>query len=177
MNLKGSKTEKNLEAAFAGESMARNKYSYYASVARKEGYVQIADLFEETAANEKEHAKVHFKYLKGISNTLVNLQAAVDGEHYENTQMYPEFAKIAKAEGFDEIAVAFEKIGEVEKAHEKRYKKLLDNINNGEVFKKEKALKWKCDNCGYVAEGIEAPKQCPACKHGQKFFELLAENY
>ena len=177
MELKGSKTEKNLEAAFAGESMARNKYAYFASVARNEGYIQIANLFEETSDNEKEHAKVHFKNLHGIGNTIANLEAAISGENYEHTKMYPEFAKIAKEEGFDDIAKAFKEIGEVEKAHEKRYKALLANIKNNSVFKKEKKVKWKCDNCGYIHEGLEAPDSCPACKHAKKYFEVLAENY
>jgi len=177
VNLKGSKTEKNLLAAFSGESQARNKYTYFASVAKKEGYLQIANLFEETAANEKEHAKVHFKYLEGISNTIDNLQTAIDGENYEYTEMYPGFAKIAHEEGFTDIAKAFEKIGEFEVAHEKRYTTLLKNIENNSVFKKEKKVKWRCTNCGYIHEGIEAVEVCPACKHGKKFFEVLAENY
>jgi len=177
MELQGSETEKNLMAAFAGESQARNKYAYFASVAKKEGYVQIANLFEETSDNEKEHAKVHFKFLKGIGSTVENLKEAIAGEHYENTEMYPSFAKMAREEGFEDIATAFEKIGEVEVAHENRYKALLKNIENNTVFKKEKKVKWRCNNCGFIHEGLEAPDVCPACKHGKKFFEVLADNY
>jgi rubrerythrin len=177
MELKGSKTEQNLQEAFAGESMARNKYTYFASVAKKEGYVQIANLFEETAANEKEHAKVHFKYLKGIGNTKENLKEAAEGENYEHTQMYPGFAKIAREEGFEEIATAFEKIGEVEAKHEKRYKTLLENIEKNKVFEREQVQEWKCGNCGYVHTGTKAIDLCPACKHPQKYFEIKETNY
>jgi len=177
MDLKGSKTEENLLAAFAGESQARNKYTYFAKVAKKEGYVQISNIFEETAANEQEHAKVHFKYLKGIGDTIANLKAAVAGEHYEQAEMYPEFAKVAHEEGFEDIAKSFEEIGNVEKKHEERYQKLLKNIDDDKVFKKDKEVEWKCNNCGYVFVGKEAPEECPACKHPQAHFELRAENY
>jgi rubrerythrin len=177
MELKGSQTEKNLWDAFAGESQARNKYSYYASTAKKEGYVQIANILEETAANEKEHAKVHFKHLKGIGNTVENLKAAADGENYEHTEMYPNFAKIAREEGFLDIAESFEKIGEVEKEHEKRFKKLLENIEKGIVFERNEEQSWKCDNCGYVHHGKAAIDLCPACKHAKKFFEIKESNY
>ncbi|MCP4482377.1 MAG: rubrerythrin family protein [bacterium] len=177
MELKGSKTEENLKAAFAGESQARNKYTYYAAVAKQEGYEQIAKIFLETADNEKEHAKVHFKYLDGISNTLDNLKDASAGEHYEETEMYPEFAKVAREEGFEDIAKSFEEIGHAEIAHEKRYNKLIVNIENGIVFEKEESVKWKCDNCGYVHEGNTPPDSCPACKHAKNFFEVLLENY
>ena len=176
-DLKGTKTEKNLLAAFAGESQARNKYTYFAKVAKKEGYEQISKIFQETADNEKEHAKLEFKYLKGIGNTIENLKAAATGENYEWTEMYPSFAKIAQEEGFSEIAKSFLEIAEVEKEHEKRYKKLLKNIEDGKVFKTDTSVKWRCLNCGYVHEGEEAPKNCPACKHPQSFFELLCENY
>lgn len=175
--LKGSKTEENLKAAFAGESMARNKYTYFASVAKKEGYVQIAKLFEETADNEKEHAKVEFKYLSGIGDTVANLKEAAAGEYYEWSDMYPTFAKEAEEEGFPEIAESFRKIADVEKEHEARYKKLLKNIEEGKVFKKDSPVKWRCLNCGYIHEGEEAPEKCPACKHGQKYFELFVETY
>jgi len=190
MELKGSRTEKNLMAAVAGESQARNRYTYFASQARKEGYEQIAAIFLETADNEKEHAKLEFKRLLGgeveitaafpagvIGDTAANLEAAAAGEHYEWTEMYPEFAKIAKEEGFDQIAVMFTEIGEVEEQHEKRYLALLENIKNGTVFKKDAVVKWHCRNCGYVHEGNEAPKACPACAHPQAYFEILAENY
>lgn len=177
MELKGSKTEKNLLAAFAGESQARNKYSYFASQARKEGYEQIAAIFQETADNEKEHAKKEFKFLKGIGDTRANLLAAAEGENHEWTSMYPEFAKVAREEGFTKIAKVFEEIAKVEKGHEKRYKKLLKNLEEGKVFKKDNPVMWKCRNCGYIYEGTEPPKICPACDHPQSYYELLSENY
>jgi rubrerythrin len=174
----GPKTIKNLESAFAGESMARNKYDYFASVFRKAGYVQIANFFEETARNEKEHAKVWAKQLGYISDDLkTNLEAAIAGEHYENNQMYPQMEAEALEEGHPEIAKLFKEIGEVEKEHEARYKKLLDNLEKGEVFKKPVVKRWKCNNCGHVHEGTEAPLVCPACSHPQAYFEVLEENY
>jgi len=176
-NLKGSKTEENLKKAFAGESQARNKYTYFASVARREGYEQIAAIFEETADNEKEHAKMALKFLEGIGDTEKNLEEAIKGENYEWTTMYREFEEVAREEGFDEIAAFFKEVAEVEEAHEKRYRALLENLHNGEVFKKEKPVKWKCRNCGYIHEGTEAPEVCPACKHPQAYYELLCENY
>ena len=177
MELKGSRTEANLQAAFSGESEARNKYTYFASVAKKEGYEQIANIFLETAENEKEHAKLHLKYLQGIGNTRENLAAAAAGENYEWTSMYEEFAKIADEEGFTEIAKTFRGIGEVEKHHEERYRKLLENIEEGEVFKKGSIVVWKCRNCGHIHVGIDAPSICPVCKHPQSYFEVNAENY
>ena len=177
MELKGSKTEKNLLSAFAGESQARNKYTYFASKARKEGYEQIAAIFQETADNEKEHAEREFKLLKGIGDTKANLKASAEGENYEWTSMYPEFARIAREEGFTEIAQVFEEIAKVEKEHELRYKKLLANIEQEKAFKKENSVKWKCRNCGYIYEGTEPPKICPACAHPQSYYELLCENY
>ena len=177
MSVKGTKTEQNLLAAFSGESQARNKYTYFASVANKEGYKQVAAIFQETADNEKEHAKVHFKYLSGIGSTLENLKAAAEGENYEHSQMYPNFAEIAREEGFEEIAVAFEEIGKVEQAHEARYKALSLAIEEGKVFKKDTSVKWHCRNCGAIIEGDTAPHSCPACKHPQAHFEVLAENY
>ncbi len=177
MKLEGSQTEKNLLAAFAGESQARNKYTYFASVAKKEGYEQIAAIFEETAGNEKEHAEVEFKFLKGIGTTKDNLKAAAEGEHYEWTEMYPNFEKIAREEGFVEIANAFKEIAEVEEEHEKRYKKLLDNVIKNRVFRSDTIVKWKCRNCGYVHKGTTPPERCPACDHPQSYYELLAENY
>jgi rubrerythrin len=177
MKLEGSQTEKNLLAAFAGESQARNKYTYFASVARKEGYEQIAAIFEETAGNEKEHAEVEFKFLKGIDDTKANLAAAAAGEHYEWTDMYPSFEKAAREEGFIEVANAFKEISKVEAEHEKRYKKLLANIEKKRVFKSDKIVKWKCRNCGYVHNGKTAPGVCPACNHPQSYYELMAENY
>ncbi len=177
MELKGSKTEKNLLAAFAGESQARNKYSYFASQAKKEGYEQIAAIFQETADNEKEHAKKEFKFLKAIGDTKANLLAAAEGENHEWTSMYPEFAKVAREEGFTKIAKVFEEIAKVEKEHEKRYKKLLKNLEEGKVFKKDNPVMWKCRNCGYIYEGTEPPKICPACDHPQSYYELLSENY
>jgi len=177
MDLKGSKTEKNLWTAFEGESKARNKYTFYASVAKKEGYEQIADIFSITADNEKEHAKLWFKFLGGIGDTAANLKDAAAGENYEWSQMYKEFEKEAREEGFEEIANHFKKVAEVEAEHEKRYLALLKNVENGTVFKKDEVVKWRCRNCGYVHVGKEAPAVCPACAHPQKYFELLAENY
>ena len=177
MELKGSKTEKNLMEAFAGESQARNKYTYFASVAKKEGYEQIAELFLETAENEKEHAKIHFQYLNGIGDTKANLAAAAAGENYEWTDMYDRMAKEADEEGFTEIAAKFRGIAAVEKEHEARYRKLLENLENGEVFKRGSITIWKCRNCGHIVVGTEAPKVCPVCNHPQSFFEIKAENY
>jgi len=176
-DLKGTKTEKNLMEAFAGESQARNKYTYFASKAKKEGYEQITSLFLETAENEKEHAKLHFKKLDGIGSTIDNLKAAAAGENFEWTEMYPRMAKEAKEEGFEEIAKMFEGIAEVERKHEKRYKKLLDNLEKREVFKRDGKVYWKCRNCGYIHEGSEALEICPVCKHPRAYFELLSENY
>ncbi|HWP98473.1 MAG TPA: rubrerythrin family protein [Syntrophomonadaceae bacterium] len=179
MDLKGSKTEKNLLEAFAGESQARNKYTFFASQADKEGFKQMAAIFLETADNEKEHAKLLYKTLMGgqVPCTEDNLLTAAQGENFEHTSMYPEFEKIAREEGFDEIARMFKEIAEVEEEHEKRYRKLLENLKNQTVFKKEQSTKWKCRNCGYVHEGPEAPDVCPACAHPQSYYELLAENY
>lgn len=177
MELKGSKTEKNLMEAFAGESQARNKYTYFASVAKKEGYEQIAALFLETAENEKEHAKIHFKYLNGISDTKANLAAAAAGENYEWTDMYDRMAKEADEEGFTEIAAKFRGIGTIEKEHEARFRRLLENVENGEVFKRGSITIWKCRNCGHIVVGTEAPKVCPVCNHAQSYFEVKAENY
>ena len=189
-SVKGTKTEKNLLKAFAGESQARNRYTYFASTARKEGYEQIANIFTETADNEKEHAKVFFKYLEGgdvevlasypagvVKDTKANLEAAADGEKFEWTKLYADFAWIAKEEGFSEIARSFEQIAKVERFHESRYRKLVANVASGEVFKKKSPVKWHCTNCGYVLEGTEAPKECPACKHPQAYYEVLAENF
>ena len=179
MDLKGSKTEKNLMAAFSGESEARNKYTYFASKARKEGYEQIAAIFEETALNEKEHAKIWFKLLNGgeIPSTLENLNAAAAGENYEWTDMYEGFAKTAKEEGFDRIAYLFEEVGKIEKEHEARYKKLIENLQDGLVFSKDGDKIWKCRNCGHIVIGKEAPAVCPVCNHPQSYFEIKAENY
>ena len=177
MELKGSKTEKNLMEAFAGESQARNKYTYFASVAKKEGYEQIAALFLETAENEKEHAKIHFKYLNGISDTKANLAAAAAGENYEWTDMYDRMAKEADEEGITEIAAKFRGIGAIEKEHEARFRRLLENVENGEVFKRGSITIWKCRNCGHIVVGTEAPKVCPVCNHAQSYFEVKAENY
>ena len=179
MELKGSKTEQNLMKAFAGESQARNKYTYYASKAKKDGYEQIAAIFEETANNEKEHAKMWFKLLQGgqIKSTAENLKDAAAGENYEWTDMYAGFAKIAKEEGFDRIAYLFEEVGKIEKEHEARYLKLLDNVENELVFSKDGDKIWKCRNCGHICIGKEAPKVCPVCEHPQSFFEIKAENY
>lgn len=189
-DLKGSKTEQNILTAFAGESQARNRYTYFASAAKKEGYVQISSIFEETANQEKEHAKRLFKLLEGgeaqitgafpagvIGNTLENLLEAAAGEHYEQKTMYPEFAATAREEGFDEIAKIFEAIAVAEKQHEKRYNDLAANIKSGSVFKKKDVVTWRCRNCGYLHEGTEAPDVCPACNHPIAHFELLGENY
>ena len=179
MELKGSRTEKNLQAAFAGESQARNKYTYYASKARKEGYEQIAAIFEETAENEKEHAKLWFKYLHGgdVPTTEVNLKDAAEGENYEWTEMYEEFARVAKEEGFNEIAARFMLVGKIEAEHEKRYLKLLENVKGGKVYIAEDVVVWKCRNCGHIHVGKCAPEICPACAHPKSFFELQAKNY
>ena len=178
MELKGSKTEENLLAAFAGESEARNKYTYYASKARKEGYVQIANIFEETAANEKEHAKIWFKLLKGgIGTTAENLADAAAGENYEWTDMYATFAKEAREEGFDEIATLFEGVAAIEKEHEERYKKLLENVEKGLVFSKDGDTIWQCSNCGHICIGKQAPEVCPVCAHPQSYFQVKAEIY
>lgn len=178
MQLKGSKTEENLWKAFAGESQARNKYDYFASQAKKEGYEQIAAIFTESAANEKEHAKLLFKLaMGGIPQTDENLLASAAGENEEHTSMYPEFERIAREEGFEQIANIFKEIASVEKAHEARYRKLLANITNKTVFKKSQPVKWKCRNCGYIFEGTEAPKVCPACAHPQSYYEVMEENY
>jgi rubrerythrin len=177
MQLKGSKTEKNLWEAFAGESMARNKYNYFASVAKKEGYEQIAAIFNETADNEKEHAKLHFKALAGIGSTTDNLKAAAEGENYEWNDMYPRMAKEADEEGFKEIAEMFRNIAKVEAEHEQRYKDLAKNIEEGCVFLRDGKVFWKCRNCGAVYECKEAPKLCPVCKHPQAHFEIQAKNW
>jgi len=175
--LKDTRTEKNLLAAFAGESQARNKYTYYASVARKEGYEQVAAFFLETADNEKEHAKLHLKALNGIGATIENLKAASSGEQAEWTEMYPRMAKEAREEGFEEIAKLLEGIGAIEKAHQERYKRLLKAIESGAIFKKSRKVTWKCRNCGHIHEGAEAPESCPVCKHPRAYFELMAENF
>ncbi|MBW2552674.1 MAG: rubrerythrin family protein [Deltaproteobacteria bacterium] len=190
MELKGSKTEKNLLASFAGESQARNRYTYFASVARKAGFEQISAIFLETAENEKEHAKKFFKFLKGgeveitasypagvIGDTATNLEASASGENIEWTKLYPEAEKVAREEGFSKIADTFKEIAEVEKQHEKRYRKLLKNVKEGTLFKKDNVVEWKCRNCGYIHKGKEAPEECPACAHPQSFFELFCENY
>jgi rubrerythrin len=189
-SIRGTKTEKNLLAAFAGESQARNRYTYFSGAAKKEGFEQIANIFSETAENEKEHAKVFFKYLEGgdteitatfpagmIKDTKSNLEAAAAGENMEWTTIYSDFAKIAKDEGFAEVARSFEQIAKVEKFHESRYRKLINNIASNEVFRKKETTKWHCINCGYISEGTDAPKECPACKHPQAFYEPLAENF
>ncbi|MCX7956740.1 MAG: rubrerythrin family protein [Endomicrobia bacterium] len=189
-SIKGTKTEKNLLASFAGESQARNRYTYFASVAKREGYEQISWIFIDTAENEKEHAKRFFKFLEGgeveiqaafpagiIGDTKTNLKQAAAGENYEYTKMYPEFAKIARQEGFEEIAKVFEAISSVEQGHEKRYLKLLENIEKNIVFRRSQPVKWRCRNCGYIHEGLEALQRCPSCDHPQAFFELLCENY
>ena len=173
----GTQTEKNLEAAFAGESQARNKYTYFASVAKKQGFEQIADLFLKTADNEKEHAKMWFKELMGIGDTTANLGAAADGENYEWTDMYAGFAKTAREEGFDHIADLFEGVAKIEKEHEERYLKLLDNVRSGSVFAKREKVIWICRNCGHIHEGPEAPESCPTCAHPQSYFELRVINY
>jgi rubrerythrin len=189
-SVKGTQTEKNLLTAFAGESQARNRYTFFASVARKEGYEQIANIFTETAGNEKEHAEIFFKYLEGgnveitaaypagiIGDTLTNLNAAADGEKLEWSVLYANFGKTAAEEGFKDIATSFKEIAEVEEFHESRYRKLAANVASGEVFKKKTVVKWHCTNCGYIHEGTEAPDECPACKHPQAYYELLEENY
>ena len=189
-SIKGAKTELNLLKAFAGESQARNRYTYFASAAKKEGFEQVANIFTETAENEKEHAKVFFKYLEGgdaeitaiypagaIKDTKSNLEEAAAGENMEWTQIYQDFAKTARDEGFPEVARSFEQIAKVERFHESRYRKLIGNIADAQVFKKKTAVKWHCINCGYVVEGEEAPKECPACKHPQSYYEVLAENF
>ncbi len=178
-NIKGTKTEANLQAAFAGESEARNKYSYFASKARKEGYNQIADIFEETALNEKEHAKLWFKLLNGgeIGDTASNLEAAAEGENYEWTDMYAKFAATAKEEGFPRIAALFELVGAIEKTHEERYRKLLQNVKDGIVFSRDGEKIWQCANCGHIVVGKQAPATCPVCAHPQSFFQIKAENY
>lgn len=189
-SIKGTRTEKNLLASFAGESQARNRYTFFASVARKEGYEQIANIFTETAGNEKEHAEIFFKYLEGgdltitaaypagvIGDTKANLVAAADGEKMEWSVIYKEAEKVAREEGFKDIAASFKEIAEVEEFHEGRYRRLAANVTKGEVFKKKASVKWHCTNCGYIHEGPEAPKECPACKHPQAYYELLAENY
>jgi len=176
-DLKGTKTEKNLQEAFSGESQARNKYTYFASVAKKEGYEQLSAIFAETADNEKEHAKLWFKLLQGIGNTADNLKSAAEGEHYENSSMYPRMAQEAREEGFEDIAVLFERVAAIEAEHEKRYRALLQNLNEGKVFVKDGVVLWKCRNCGHIHEGKEAPKVCPTCAHPQAYFELLARNY
>jgi len=189
-SLKGTRTEKNLLAAFAGEAQARNRYTYFASAAKKEGFIQISNIFAETAENEKEHAKVFFKYLEGgdveitaaypagkIQNTLKNLEAAAAGENLEWSVLYRDFAAIAREEGFPEIANSFEQVAKVERFHEARYRKLAANVAAGEVFKKAAPVKWHCINCGYVFEGVQAPKECPACRHPMDYYEVLSENY
>jgi rubrerythrin len=188
--LKGSKTEKNLLASFAGESQARNRYTFFAGQARKEGYMQIADVFEETASQEKEHAKRFFKFLEGgdleivaafpagvIGSTLDNLKAAAAGEHHEQAEMYPEFARVAREEGFEVIAKVWDAVSVAEKQHEKRYTDLAANIEKGTVFKKDETTIWRCRNCGYLHEGLEAPAACPACAHPKDYFEVLGENW
>jgi len=189
-SLKGTQTEKNILTAFAGESQARNRYTYFASKAKKEGYVQISNIFQETADSEKEHAKQLFKFLEGgeaeisasfpagvIGSTAENLKASAAGENHEHTTMYPEFARIAEEEGFSEVAEVMKSIAVAEKQHERRYLGLLENIEKGQVFKKDNVVKWKCGNCGYIHEGEEAPKECPACAQPRAHFELLGENY
>jgi len=190
MQLKGSQTEKNLLTAFAGESQARNRYTYFASQARKEGYIQIANIFEETANQEKEHAKRLFKFLQGgeveiqakfpagvIGNTSENLKAGAAGEHYEWSEMYPTFAKVARSEGFEEIAKVFESIAVAEKQHEKRYLALKQNVDTGKVFVRDSEVVWRCQNCGYIHVGKAAPEACPACAHPKAYFEILGENW
>lgn len=179
MELKGSKTEANLQAAFAGESQARNKYTFYASVARKEGMNQIADFFEETARNEKEHAKIWFKQLHGggVPDTITNLKDAAAGENYEWTEMYADFARVAKEEGFAKIAYLFEAVGKIEKEHEERYNALLANIEEGKVFARGEEQVWQCDNCGHLHFGKSAPEMCPVCAHPKAYFEIRATNY
>ena len=175
--LKGSKTEANLKTAFSGESEARNKYTYFASVAKKEGYQQIAAIFEETAANEKEHAKMWFKELGGLGTTAENLLSAAQGENYEWTDMYDRFAKEAEEEGFERIATLFRGVAAIEKEHEERYRKLLENVKNGEVFEKGSVVIWQCRNCGHIVVGTKAPDVCPVCNHPQAYFQVKPENY
>ncbi len=190
MDFVGSQTEKNLLAAFAGESQARNKYTFFASVARKEGYEQIAAIFEETAANEKEHAELFFKHLKGgmveikasypagvIASTADNLKAAAEGEKFEWGTLYPNFGEVAEKEGFNDVATTFRMVAKVEAYHERRYNKLLESVQQGKVFKKDAPIKWKCRNCGYVFEGPMAPEKCPVCAHPKAYFEVWTENY
>ena len=177
MELKGSKTEANLLAAFAGESQARNKYTYFAGQARKEGYEQIAAIFEETAGNEKEHAKLWFKALNGIGTTADNLIAAAEGEHYEWTEMYKKMSETAREEGFNALADAFAEVAKIEKTHEDRYIKLAENVQNSEVFKRPDIKVWYCRNCGHLEYGTEAPEVCPVCSHPKSYFEIKAENY
>ena len=177
MELKGSQTEKNLWAAFAGESQAYTKYGYYASRAKKDGFEQISALFTETSGNEKEHAKIWFKLVAGIGTTAENLEAAADGEHEEWTSMYPEFAKVAREEGFTKIANLFEAVAKIEKEHEERYRLLLSNVKDEKVFKKDEKIIWQCRNCGYVCESPQAPQVCPVCAHPQAYFEQLKKNY
>jgi rubrerythrin len=176
-DLKGSKTEQNLKDAFAGESQARNKYTYFASVAKKEGYEQIAAIFQETADQEKEHAKLHLKLLEGIGDTAANLKEAAGGENYEWTSMYPGMAKTARQEGFEEIARLFDGLAKIEKEHEERYKRLLENFRSGRVFAKPQRVKWRCRNCGFVHEGEKALQMCPVCKHPQAYFEIVTESF
>jgi rubrerythrin len=189
-SIKGTTTEKNLLAAFAGESQARNRYTYYAGAAEKEGYLQIAEMFRETAENEKEHAKLFFKYLEGgmveikaqypagvIGSTADNLKASAAGEREEWGILYPNFGKIAREEGFPDVAATFEEVAKVESAHEERYLKLLANVEKSQVFKRSAEVKWKCRNCGYIHVGMEAPQICPACKHPQRYYEIQAQNY
>ena len=178
-DLKGTKTEKNLQEAFAGESQARNKYTYYASKAKKDGFVQISNIFLETAANEKEHAEIWFKYLNGgkINDTMANLEDAANGENFEWTDMYARMAKEAREEGFDEIAEKFEGVAKIEKEHEARYRKLLDNIEKERVFSKDGDVIWQCSNCGHIVIGKKAPEECPVCNHPQAYFQVKAENY
>ena len=175
--LKGSKTEQNLWTAFAGESQARNKYTYFASKAKKDGYVQIAKIFEETAANEKEHAEIWFKLLNGIGTTAENLEAAAQGENYEWTEMYATMAKEAREEGFDHIAFLFEEVAKIEKEHEDRYRRLLANVEGGLVFSRDGEMIWQCSNCGHIHVGKQAPERCPVCAHPKAYFQLKAENY
>jgi rubrerythrin len=176
-DLKGTKTEKNLHEAFAGEAQAATKYGYFASAAKKEGFEQISEIFLETAENEKQHAKIWFKYLSGIGDTAANLKAAANGENYEWTDMYRGFAKDAREEGFNEIACLFDLVAKVEKTHEARYRKLLENLEQDKVFSKEDTVIWKCRNCGHFHVGKNPPEICPVCKHPQAFFEIAADNY
>jgi len=176
-DLKGTKTFENLQAAFAGESQARNKYTFYASKARKEGFVQISNLFLETAGNEKEHAELWFKLFEGIGTTTENLAAAAAGEHYEWTEMYKEFAETARQEGFEDIALQMENVAKIEAEHEKRYLKLKDNIETGKVFKRDMQVNWQCSNCGFIYAGTDAVDECPACKHPKAYFQLMEDNF